>query len=79
MATSATTTETGTGLVEVAERYLATWNETDPTTRRRSVEQLGAPEGRYIDPLAAATGREAIDAILAAVQGQFPALRFRLP
>jgi hypothetical protein len=36
------------------------------------------PEGRYVDPFAAATGRDAIDATLAAVQGQFPGLRFRL-
>ncbi|MEV4535140.1 nuclear transport factor 2 family protein [Asanoa sp. NPDC049518] len=63
---------------ELAERYIAVWNETDPTKRRRDIDDLWAPEGRYVDPLAVAEGRAAIDATVAAVQGQFPGMTFRL-
>ncbi|MGC4897293.1 nuclear transport factor 2 family protein [Micromonospora sp. DT31] len=62
----------------LAERYIATWNETDPAKRRRDIDDLWAPGGRYVDPMAVAEGLEAIDATIAAVQGQFPGMRFRL-
>ncbi|MEV0715276.1 nuclear transport factor 2 family protein [Asanoa sp. NPDC050611] len=63
---------------ELAQRYIATWNETDPSARRRRIEELWAADGRYVDPLAVAEGRDAIDATIAAVQGQFPGMTFRL-
>ncbi|MEH1164137.1 nuclear transport factor 2 family protein [Micromonospora sp. CPCC 205539] len=63
---------------ELAERYIAVWNETDPARRRRGIDDLWAREGRYVDPLAVAEGRDAIDATVAAVQGQFPGMTFRL-
>lgn len=63
---------------QLAERYIATWNETDPTRRRAGLEELWAPGARYVDPLAAAEGLDAIDATIAAVQGQFPGMTFRL-
>lgn len=63
---------------ELAERYIAMWNETDPARRRRDIDDLWAPEGRYVDPLAIAEGRDAIDATVAAVQSQFPGMAFRL-
>ena len=63
---------------DLAQRYLATWNETDPTARRRAVDELYAQDARYVDPLAAAEGREAIAATIGAVQQQFPGYRFRL-
>lgn len=63
---------------ELAQRYIATWNETDPTGRRQAVDELYAEDARYVDPLAVAEGREAIAATIGAVQGQFPGFRFRL-
>ncbi|SIM85684.1 nuclear transport factor 2 family protein [Micromonospora cremea] len=63
---------------ELAERYIAVWNETDPARRRRDIDDLWAPEGRYVDPLAVAEGPDAIDATIAAVQSQFPGMTFRL-
>jgi hypothetical protein len=63
---------------DLAQRYIAVWNETDPAARRRAIDDLWAPDGRYVDPLAAAEGRDAIDATIAAVQGQFAGLTFRL-
>jgi hypothetical protein len=63
---------------DVIERYLDCWNETDPAARRKLIEQVWAPEASYTDPLADVTGRAAIDATIAAVQGQFPGFVFTL-
>ncbi|GAA1873515.1 nuclear transport factor 2 family protein [Asanoa iriomotensis] len=63
---------------DLAHGYIATWNETDPVKRRQLIDELWAPEGRYVDPLAVAEGRDAIDATIAAAQGQFPGMTFRL-
>jgi hypothetical protein len=63
---------------ELAERYIAAWNETDADARSAAVAALYAEDARYTDPLVDAEGREAIAATIAAVQGQFPGFRFRL-
>lgn len=63
---------------ELAQGYIAAWNETDPSARRRAVDALYTEDARYVDPLAAAEGREAIAATIEAVQEQFPEFRFRL-
>lgn len=60
------------------QRYIAAWNEIDATARRHSVEQVWAPDARYIDPLVVAQGHDAIDATIRAVHGQFPGLAMRL-
>jgi hypothetical protein len=62
----------------VAARYIDTWNETDPAARRVAINRLWADDARYVDPLAAAHGRDEIDTTIAAVQTQFPAFKFRL-
>ncbi|SEM46268.1 nuclear transport factor 2 family protein [Streptacidiphilus jiangxiensis] len=69
---------TATTLQDLADRYLAAWNETDPALRRRLVDASWAEDGRYTDPLVVAEGREAFDATLGAVQAQFPGLVFRM-
>jgi len=63
---------------DLAQRYIDTWNETDPTARRAAVDALYSEDARYVDPLAVAEGREAIAATIGAVQGQFPGFVFRL-
>jgi SnoaL-like domain len=63
---------------ELAQRYIDTWNETDPDARRAAVDQLYTEDVRYVDPLAAAQGHEAIAAMIGAVQEQFPGFVFRL-
>jgi hypothetical protein len=65
-------------LQKLAERYIATWNETDPIARRSAIDGLWTEDASYVDPLAAAEGRAAIDATIEAVQAQFPGLVFRL-
>jgi SnoaL-like domain len=63
---------------DLAARYLAVWNETDPAARRAAVTDLFTEDARYTDPLADVTGRDAIEATIAAVQAQFPGFVFRL-
>ncbi len=63
---------------QLAESYIALWNETDPSSRRRGVEELWSEDARYIDPMAAVQGRDAIEQTIAAVQDQFPEFEFRL-
>lgn len=63
---------------DLAERYIAAWNETDPATRLRAVEELYSRDARYVDPLVVAEGREEIDATIGAVQAQFPGFAFSL-
>ncbi|MFE7563251.1 nuclear transport factor 2 family protein [Kitasatospora sp. NPDC057500] len=67
-----------TDLQQLAARYLAAWNETDPAARRRLVDEAWAEDGTYTDPLAAVTGREGVDALIGAAQAQFPGLVFTL-
>jgi SnoaL-like domain len=75
---SATTHSEENIMQEVVEQYLECWNETDPAARRKLIEQVWAPDASYTDPLAEVTGRAAIDATIAAVQGQFPGFVFAL-
>jgi SnoaL-like domain len=63
---------------DLVTRYLEIWNETDPTARRKAIDELWAPDGVYTDPMGVAEGREQIDATIAAVQGQFSGLAFTL-
>jgi hypothetical protein len=62
----------------LAQRYIDTWNETDPAARRRAIEALYAEDARYVDPLVDAQGRDAIEQTIAAAQEQFPGFVFRL-
>jgi hypothetical protein len=62
----------------LAQRYIATWNETDAAARAEAVAALYAEDARYTDPLVDAEGREAITATIGAVQQQFPGFVFRL-
>jgi SnoaL-like domain len=63
---------------EIVQRYMASWNETDPERRRKLVDELWDDQASYIDPLAEARGRDAIDAVIAAAQAQFPGFVFTL-
>lgn len=63
---------------DVITQYLSCWNETDPAARRKLISEVWAPDAEYIDPLAEAHGQDAIDATIAAVQGQFPGFVFTL-
>jgi hypothetical protein len=63
---------------DVVERYIDSWNQTDPQRRRQLVDELWAEDARYVDPMAEANGRNEVDAMIGAVQGQFPGFVFTL-
>jgi hypothetical protein len=67
-----------TATPDLADRYLAAWNETDPAARTASMATLFADDVRYTDPLVTAEGRAVLDATIGAVQQQFPGFVFRL-
>ncbi len=62
---------------QVIDRYIAAWNETDPATRRELIARTWTENGRYLDPLMSGEGHDGIDAMIGAVQTQFPGYRFR--
>ncbi|MFC5742063.1 nuclear transport factor 2 family protein [Dyella tabacisoli] len=63
---------------QIVERYIQSWNETDPLRRRVLIEELYTEHAVYTDPMIEAKGWEAIDATITAVQGMFPGHVFRL-
>ena len=63
---------------KLAEQYIATWNETNPSARRALIDEVWAADGRYTDPLADVAGHDQIDAVIAAAQAQFAGMTFRL-
>ncbi|MDH6595289.1 hypothetical protein M2165_005178 [Variovorax sp. TBS-050B] len=62
----------------IAQRYIAVWNETDAARRAELIESGWTADARYVDPLAQASGREQIGALVGAVQQRFPGFRFKL-
>ena len=63
---------------DVVTGYLDCWNESDDATRRKLIDIVWTADARSVDPIADVTGREAIDAMMAATQRQFPGHRFDL-
>ena len=61
----------------IVTHYLAVWNETDPAARRKAIDELFSPDVRYLDPIAAVEGRDALDGLIGAVHQQFPGFEFR--
>lgn len=63
---------------EIAERYLASWNETDAKRRRELIARAWSEDANYVDPLMRGAGHDGIDAMIAGAQQQFPGYRFAL-
>ena len=63
---------------DIANRYIAAWNESDADLRLKAVADLWTEDGGYTDPLAAVIGAEAISAFIGGAQEQFAGLTFRL-
>jgi hypothetical protein len=62
----------------IADRYLAMWNEPDAVRRRALVAAAWRGDGRYVDPLMAGEGHEAIAALIEGARAQFPGHGFTL-
>ncbi|GAB2828569.1 nuclear transport factor 2 family protein [Actinocorallia aurea] len=64
--------------MELINKYLAAWNETDAEARRALLAEIWADDASYTDPLAAVRGRDALDTVITGVQAHFPGLSFTL-
>lgn len=63
---------------DIAETYIAAWNETDAAARRAMIADTWTADATYVDPLAAVAGHEGVDALIAGVQQRFPDFHFAL-
>ncbi|MFC3676578.1 nuclear transport factor 2 family protein [Ferrovibrio xuzhouensis] len=63
---------------DLAERYIAMWNETAAGRRRALIAGLWAEDAIYVDPLMRDEGVAGIDAMVAGAQQKFPGLVFSL-
>ncbi|HZS84543.1 MAG TPA: nuclear transport factor 2 family protein [Stellaceae bacterium] len=62
---------------ELADRYIAVWNEADAARRRALIARTFTEDVRYLDPLMAAEAPAGIDRLIAGVHDRFPGHRFR--
>jgi hypothetical protein len=62
---------------DVAEAYLAVWNEADTDKRQTLIEQLWTPDATYFDPMMQGRGHNGLNAMIGQAQLQFPGLRFQ--
>jgi hypothetical protein len=58
---------------DLAQLYIATWNERDAGKRLELVAKTYTESGLYIDPVRSGKGHEEISAMIATVQQQFSA------
>jgi hypothetical protein len=63
---------------DVAQRYIALWNETDAARRQQMLDTGWAPDAHYVDPMMQASGRDAISALVGGVHQRYPGFRFAL-
>ena len=69
------TTESGK-VVELVDRYIAMWNETDAGRRRSLIAKTWADGANYLDPVLQGEGRDGIDDMVKAVHAKYPDYRF---
>jgi ketosteroid isomerase-like protein len=62
----------------LAQRYIASWNEADAATRRQLIDSLWTDDARYVDPMMQAEGQDGIATLIGGVHTQFPGHRFAL-
>ena len=67
-----------TDAAQIADRYIAVWNETDQARRLALLTEGWAENATYVDPLMSGEGREHIGALIAAVHERFPGFRFKI-
>ena len=60
-----------TSVEDLVSRYVAVWNEPDPSRRRQSIPRLWAEDGVHFTPSLEARGYEAIEARIAGAHERF--------
>jgi SnoaL-like domain len=78
MTTTATINHPADAAPRIAAQYIAVWNELDAKHRRALIDQTFTPDIRYVDPMVTSNSHAGIDAMIDAVQNNFPGLRFAL-
>ena len=63
-------------VVELIDRYIAAWNETDAEARRALIARTYAADADYLDPVLQGRGRDGIDAMVEAVHLKYPGYKF---
>jgi hypothetical protein len=63
---------------EIAVRYIATFNETDPARRRELLQELYTPDATYTDPHVELRGTEQLETFISSTQERFPGYVFSL-
>lgn len=58
--------------------YLELWNQPDQTRRQTLLEQVWSETGQYADPTVQASGREALNQVIAGFHERFPGSSFSL-
>lgn len=66
-----------TDTTTLVDRYLDIWNERDAGRRAAMIGQTWTEDATYLDPLMRGERADGIDAMIAAVQTQFPGHEFR--
>jgi hypothetical protein len=61
---------------QLAERYVASWNENDPVIRRKLIDELWAEDGTYFNRFFVASGRDMIEAVAANAHEEYFAKGF---
>ncbi|MBL7259320.1 nuclear transport factor 2 family protein [Paractinoplanes lichenicola] len=64
-------------IAQLVGRYVATWNDTESAHRRAEIDAIWEPDGRYFDPVNAATGPDQIDAMISGFHRLHPGVTFR--
>jgi hypothetical protein len=62
----------------VVDRYIDTWNQTDPQRRRAIIAETWTEDATYVDPIMSGDGPDGIDTMIAGAQTQFPDHRCEL-
>lgn len=56
---------------QIAERYIALWNETDPAIRRKLVDELWAEDCTYFNRFFVANGRDMIENVVTGAHHEY--------
>ncbi|MFL6139501.1 MAG: hypothetical protein ACJ74O_17095 [Frankiaceae bacterium] len=56
---------------QIVDRWVASWNEKDPTIRRKLIDELWAEDGAYYNRLFICQGRDMVEAAIATAHDEY--------
>jgi hypothetical protein len=66
-----------TSIQSIVDGYFAIWNEPDQAQRRARIAEVWSSGANYVDPMFAAQGAEALEALVAGLHQNYPGHSFR--